>query len=77
MPDRTILLEIGADDAVGRMGGERDRIEREEDDFHARAARAYRQLAEREPGRFVIVDGTASSDVLAEEIYGALEHLTR
>ena len=58
MPDRTILLEIRADDAVGRMGGERDRIEREEDDFHARAARAYRQLAEREPDRYVVVDGT-------------------
>ena len=54
------------------MGGERDRIEREEDDFHARAARAYRQLAEREPERFVIVDGTMSPDVLAEEIYGAI-----
>ena len=36
MPDRTILLEIDADDAVGRMGGERDRIEREDDGFHAR-----------------------------------------
>ena len=72
MPDRTILLEIGADDAVGRMGGERDRIEREEDDFHARAARAYRQLAEREPERFIVVDGTASSELLAKEIYGAL-----
>ena len=70
MPDRTILLEIRADDAVGRMGGERDRIEREEDDFHARAARAYRQLAEREPDRFVVVDGTASTELLAEEIYG-------
>ena len=77
MPDRTILLEIGADDAVGRMGGERDRIEREEDDFHERAARAYRQLAEREPDRFVVVDGTASPELLAEEIYGALERLTR
>ena len=35
MPDLTILLEIGADDAVARMGGERDRIEREDDGFHA------------------------------------------
>ena len=75
MPDRTILLEIGAADAVGRMGGERDRIEREEDHFHARAAaRAYRQLAEREPDRFVVVDGTASAELLAEEIYGAIRH---
>ena len=42
MPDRTILLEIGADDAAARMGGERDRIEREDDGFHARVAAAYR-----------------------------------
>ena len=40
--------------------------------FTPRAARAYRQLAEREPERFVVVDGTASSELLAEEIYGAL-----
>ncbi len=72
MPDRTILLEIGAGDAVGRMGGERDRIEREDAGFHALAARAYRRLAEREPARFVVVDGTASAEVLAEEIYGAI-----
>jgi len=72
MPDRTILIEIGARDAVERMGGERDRIEREDDGFHARAARAYRQLAEREPERFVVVDGTASAEVIAEEIYGAI-----
>lgn len=72
MPDRTILIEIGARDAVGRMGGERDRIEREDDGFHARAARAYRQLADREPERFVVVDGTASAEMIAEEIYGAI-----
>ena len=51
MPDRTILLEIGADDAVGRMGGERDRIEREDDGFHARvAARVPAARRARMPG---------------------------
>ena len=72
MPDRTILLEIRADDAVGRMGGERDRIEREEDDFHARAARAYRQLADREPDRYVVLDGTLPAEDLADKIAAAV-----
>jgi len=77
MPDRTILLEIGADGAVARMGGERDRIEREDDGFHARVADAYRQLATRFPARYVTVDGTAAPETIAEEIYGALESLPR
>ena len=59
MPDRTILLEIGADDAVGRMGGERDRIEREDDDFHARAAARLPAAGRRAfPTGIVVLDGT-------------------
>ena len=72
MPDHTILLEIGPGGAVARMSDERDRIEREDDDFHARVADAYTQLAARFPARYVTVDGTAAPDVIAEEIYGAL-----
>ena len=72
MPDRTILLEIGAGDAVARMSGDRDRIERETDGFHARVADAYRQLAARFPERYVTIDGTAPPDAIAEEIRGAL-----
>ena len=72
MPDRTILLEIGAGDAVARMAGDRDRIERETDGFHALVADAYRQLAAREPDRFLTVDGTAPAEQIAEEIHGAL-----
>lgn len=72
MPDRTILIEIDFDAAAARMGGERDRIEREDDGFHARVAGAYAQLAARFPERYVRIDGTASPDVIAEEIRGAL-----
>jgi dTMP kinase len=70
MPDRTILIEIQA--AVARMGDERDRIEREDDGFHARVAEAYGQLAARFPERYLTVDGAAAPDVIAEEIYGAI-----
>ncbi len=72
MPDRTILLEIEAGSAARRMSGERDRIEREDDGFHARVAAAYRQLATLFPERYLTVDGTAPPDVLAEEIHGAI-----
>ena len=50
MPDRTILLEIGADDAAARMG-ERARPDRARGRRLPRAAspRGYRELAERFP----------------------------
>jgi dTMP kinase len=72
MPDRTILLEIDVADASGRMGSDLDRIEREDDGFRARVAAAYRELAAMFPERYVVVDGTAAPEDVAEEIRGAL-----
>jgi dTMP kinase len=72
LPDLTILLEVGVEDAAGRMGGDLDRIEREDDDFRGRVAAAYRALAERFADRYVVVDGTASPEAIAEEIDGAV-----
>ena len=72
LPDRTILLEIGVGDAVARMGRDLDRIEREGDDFRMRVAAAYRDLAQRFPERYLIVDGTAPPEAIAQEIYGAI-----
>jgi dTMP kinase len=72
LPDLTVLLEIGVDDAAARVGGERDRIEREDDGFRERVAQGYRMLAARFPGRFVVVDGRRAVDEIAEEIDGAV-----
>ena len=72
LPDLTVLLEIGIDDAAARVGGERDRIEREDDGFRERVAQGYRTLAARFPGRFVVVDGRRAVDEIAEEIDGAV-----
>ncbi len=74
LPDRTILLEIGVEDAAGRMARDLDRIEREGDGFRSRVAAAYRELAERFPERYVTIDGTAPAEVVAEEIHGALRN---
>ena len=72
MPDLTVLIELESGGAVARMSDERDRIEREADGFHARAAEGYRTLAALFPERFLTVDGTAAPDVIAEEIHGAV-----
>jgi len=72
MPDRTILIDIESGRAVARMSEERDRIEREDDGFHGRAADGYRQLAARFPKRYVTVDGTVAPELIHEEIYGAI-----
>jgi dTMP kinase len=72
LPDRTFLLALDATEICGRLDREHDRLERESEDFHARAAEGYRELAARFPERIVVLDATLPSDELAEEVYGAL-----
>jgi dTMP kinase len=73
LPDYTILLEIRPDGAVARMGNDRDRIEREDDDFHARVADAYRELATRFADRYLVLDGALPAEALAEQIAAAIQ----
>ncbi|MEX0850085.1 MAG: dTMP kinase [Gaiellaceae bacterium] len=72
LPDRTFLLLLDPADIAGRLNREHDRLEREDDAFHARADAGYRELAARFPERIVVLDGTRPADELAEEVYGAL-----
>src|SRR3954447_17678695 len=44
LPDRTILLLVDPETAVGRAGDEPDRIERENGEFVAKVDSAYREL---------------------------------
>ncbi len=73
LPDRTFLLELDPVQVTTRLAEQQpDRLEREGDDFYARVADGYRQLASRFPGRIVVLDGTRQADELAEEVHGAL-----
>jgi dTMP kinase len=72
LPDRTFLFEIDAALIGERLRREHDRLESENEDFHARAADGYRRLAARFPDRIVVLDGTQPAEELAEEVYGAL-----
>jgi dTMP kinase len=72
LPDRTFLLSLDAAEIAGRLRREHDRLERESEEFHARAATGYRELAERFPERIVVLDARRPADDLSEEVYGAL-----
>jgi dTMP kinase len=70
LPDRTFLLEIEPAHAARRLGGSRDRIEREDDDFRRKVADAYRLLAETFPQRIEAIEADRPAETIAEEIFG-------
>jgi dTMP kinase len=72
LPDLTLLFDIDAALIGRRLKREHDRLEREDVDFHTRAAEGYRQLAERFPERIVVLDGARPAEEIAEEVHGAL-----
>ena len=77
-PDRTLLLAL--DPAVGRSrlhtrGQAFDRLELEDEQFFARIAAAYEQLAAEEPDRIRRIDATKPPDQVVDAGLAALADL--
>ena len=73
-PDITVLLDIPQDVSQARLGGRPpDRLEAEDSDFHERVARGYRDLAAKDPDRFVVLDGSRPPDEIASVIFEAVK----
>ena len=72
LPDWTVLVDVDAALAAERVGVIRDRIERDGVELQQRAAEAYRALAARFPGRYVVVDGSGSPDEIAVQVSKAI-----
>jgi dTMP kinase len=68
LPDRTFVVLLDPEAARARSGSQRDRIEREGDDFMRSVDAAYRALAVAEPERVVAVEGDRPPQEIAEEI---------
>jgi dTMP kinase len=58
MPDATLLLRLGAEEAARRRGTAPDRIEAEHAGFHADVAAGFAAAAERFPQRIRVVDAS-------------------
>lgn len=71
LPDLTVLLDLDETLGRGRLDGARtryDRLEAEEQDFHARVRAAYLNLAAAEPQRFLVVNAAEPVDEIAAAI---------
>ena len=72
-PDKTILLDCDIDTAMSRLGDrdgeDRDRIEQEHRLFHQKVRDGYLELAGKEPGRFLVLNGSRPLEEVIEEFY--------
>ncbi|WP_431871283.1 dTMP kinase [Allosphingosinicella sp.] len=79
LPDRTIILHLPADAAAGRAatrdGGAADRIGGRGADYHGLVALAFRSLAEKEPGRFRVIDAAGAPEHVTDRILATLDDL--
>jgi dTMP kinase len=69
-PDRTVLVDVPPEVAAARLASARaaDRFEAEQGAFFARVRDAYLERAQRDPQRFVILDGTLSPAAIQAQI---------
>ncbi len=83
VPDRTFLLDLAVADGLGRGPARReaegtavkDRLERENADFHERVREGYLRLAKREKKRIVVIDASLPLEEVIRTILGNLEGL--
>ena len=75
LPSITFVLDVDAATAASRMQRERrkaDRMEQQPPEFYERVRDGYRELATREPGRIVLIDGSRDRDDIEKQIWKAL-----
>ena len=68
-PDLTFFIDISVDIANSRMRVERDRIEKEGNDFQQRVRDQYLKLSESDSGRVVVINGDKSIDEIKADIW--------
>jgi dTMP kinase len=69
-PDLTLVLDLPVDVGMARCAarGAMARFEAKGSEYHERVRAGFRLLAEREPGRFAVVDASAPETVVAEKV---------
>ncbi len=69
VPDITFLIDLTVEQGMGRIHDRQlDRLEQEDISFHERVRQQYLILAQENPSRFVVLDGTLSPAALHQLI---------
>jgi dTMP kinase len=83
-PDLTICITLDVSQGLERAhsrnrgtaaGRNEDRLDKQGLDFHSRVLEAYKRLAELEPRRFHLVEGSGSPQTVAERVWSEVEPL--
>jgi dTMP kinase len=75
LPDITFVLDVDAATAMSRMQHaprKADRMEQQAAEFYERVREGYREIAARDPGRIVLIDGSRDADEIENEIWETL-----
>jgi dTMP kinase len=74
-PDLVVLLVVPDEVAAQRLraSGKLDRLEAAGDEFHRLVAHGYRVQAERDPDRWVVVDGSGTVEEVAARVAAVVE----
>ncbi len=79
LPDRTLLLDLPLSDAhwreLERDEGMLDRFGRKSERYHEGVAASFRELADRHPDRFRIVDANGRVELVTQRLLAAIEDL--
>ena len=72
-PDLTFFIDIPVKVANSRMRVERDRIEKEGNEFQKRVRSLYLDLSENEPDRIVVINGDKSINEVRTDIWNHIK----
>lgn len=75
-PDLTLILDVDVETGLARAAkrGDETRYERLEGSFHTRLREAYRAIAQAEPKRCVLIDGTPAEEAVADAVWSVVAH---
>ena len=74
-PDLTLILDVPVEEALERIGARKHaetRFEKFDRTFHERLRGYFQALAQREPERCLLIDGTAPQDQVATRIWSVV-----
>ena len=74
VPDLTFCIDIDTEAGLARAYSRKrvDRLDDQAIEFHRRVRDAYHELARREPGRVRLIDGSASEEEVASQVWTEL-----
>jgi dTMP kinase len=77
MPRLTVVIDVPTEVSLARLKQRAsdlpDRMERENIDFYTKVREGYLVLAKGMPERFILIDGTKSTDVIEKKIWSEIQ----